>query len=119
MYGYTRNPHLSDEANELYSVYPQFYEAPFAAQTFVETSNLLWFAGLVLAVWGAFYEYWIGFAFFAAGFILALITSVCFKPSSNKINSQELHDEIMDYKLKGYLIRDVLERKNNNHFDGG
>ncbi|TVY00994.1 hypothetical protein [Paenibacillus cremeus] len=114
MYGYTKNPYLSDEANELYSSYPQFYDSPFAAKSIVETSGLLWVAGLVLAVWGAFYTYWIGLAFFVIGFVLATITNGYFKPRSNKTNLQELHEEIMAYKFKAYAHQAVSDRKQSH-----
>lgn len=90
---------LSEPANAMLQKYGHYYTMPFAGRDFSAAASTLMFAGVVVAVIGAFKGFWWGFAIAVVNWLVMGLVSKAFNPSNFIADPMErlAHEEIISF----------------------
>lgn len=92
-------PELSEPANAMLQKYGHYYTMPFAGRDFSASSSTLMFAGVVIAIIGAFKGFWWGLAIALTNWILMGFLSKAFNPTNFIADPIErlAHEEVISF----------------------
>lgn len=92
-------PELSEPANAMLQKFGHYYTMPFAGRDFSASCSTLMFAGVVIAVTGAFKGFWWGLAIAVANWIVMGFLSRAFNPTNFIADPLErlAHEEVISF----------------------
>jgi hypothetical protein len=95
-------PELSDTANQMLQKFGHYYAMPFAGRGFSASASTLMFAGVALAIIGAFKGFWLGIGIGLVNWLLMGFVSRAFDPSNFLVDPLEQmdHEEIISYIIE-------------------
>lgn len=99
-YRFSYIPNLSPAANELLRRYGHYFATPFASKDFSASAATSQFAGIIIAVVGAFRTFWWGIAFGAANWFVMGAIAVSLSPVrilADKPALQLAYNEVTEY----------------------
>lgn len=92
-------PELSEPANAMLQKFGHYYTMPFAGRDFSASCSTLMFAGVVIAVIGAFKGFWWGLAIAVANWVVMGFLSRAFNPTNFIADPLErlAHEEVISF----------------------
>lgn len=92
-------PELSEPANAMLQKYGHYYTMPFAGRDFSAAASTLMFAGVAVAVIGAFKGFWWGLAVAAVNWFVMGLVSKAFNPTNFIADPMErlAHEEVISF----------------------
>jgi len=92
-------PELSEMANQMLQKFGHYYAMPFAGSDFSASASTLMFAGVAVAIIGAFKGFWWGIGIGVVNWLLMSFVSRAFNPMNFLVDPLErmAHEEIISY----------------------